>query len=153
MNMTTWIRATAICGVLDAVYASVTAILRGKPVGPVWSGVASGPFGDAAQNWGAAGVATGLAVHFSIMGVMTAFFLWVVWRNVWVRSHAVLAGAVYGLLLYIFMYDVVLATRFGVVQTDPVKIAIGLFPHIFFVGIPLALIARRARKTAAIGQS
>ncbi len=144
MTINTWIRATLICGALDAAYASVAAMLRGKPVGPVWTGVASGPFGDAAQGWGTAGVVAGLLVHFAIMSVMCAFFLWGVWQNAWVRAHAVLSGAVYGLLLFVFMYYGVLAMRFGLVLTDPVKIAIGLFPHIFFVGIPLALIARRS---------
>lgn len=145
MNISTWIRATVICGALDAAYASVNALLHDKPVGSVWAGVAAGPFGDAARDWGTGSVVAGLAVHFAIMGAMAAFFLCVMWRNAWVRGHAVLAGAVYGLLLYLFMYYVVLAARFGAVQTDPVKIAIGLFPHIVFVGIPLALIARRPK--------
>jgi hypothetical protein len=146
MTTNTWIRATLICGALDAAYASVTALLRGKPAGPVWNGVAAGPFGDAAQGWGTGGIAAGLLVHFAIMGVMAAFFLWVVWRNAWVRKNAVLAGALYGLLLFVFMYYGVLNARFGLVLTDPVKVAIGLFPHIFFVGIPMALIARSATK-------
>lgn len=144
MNTSTWIRATLICGALDAAYATVAAMVRGKPPGPVWNGVAAGPFGDAAQGWGTAGIVAGLAVHFAIMGVMCAFFLWGVWQNAWVRSHAVVSGAVYGLMLFIFMYYGVLAVRFGMILTDPAKIAIGLFPHIFFVGIPLALIAKRA---------
>lgn len=144
MTVNTWIRATLICGALDAAYASVTALLRGKPVGPVWNGVAAGPFGDAAQGWGTAGVVAGLLVHFAIMGVMAAVFLWGVWQNAWVRGHAVLSGAIYGVLLFVFMYYGVLAVRFGLMLTDPAKIAIGLFPHIFFVGIPMALIARKS---------
>lgn len=146
MTIDKWIRATLICGALDAAYASGAAMLRGKPPGPVWNGVAAGPFGDAAQGWGTAGVVAGLAVHFAIMGVMAAVFLWVVWRSAWVQRNAVLAGALYGLGLFVFMYYGVLNARFGLVLTDPVKIAIGLFPHIFFVGIPMALIARGATK-------
>lgn len=146
MTINTWIRATVICGALDAAYASVTALLRGKPVGPVWNGVAAGPFGDAAQGWGAGGIVAGLLVHFAIMGVMAAFFLCGVWQNAWVRRNAVLSGAIYGVMLFVFMYYGVLAVRFGLILTDPVKIAIGLFPHIFFVGIPMALIARGATK-------
>ena len=63
------------------------------------------------------------------------------------RDNAILAGVLYGLLLYGVMYCVVLAARYPALfpQTDPVKIAISLFPHIFFVGIPLALMMRRAQ--------
>ena len=143
-----WLRAWLLCGALDAAYASVTALLRGKAVAPVWTGVASAPFGDAALGWGAGGVAAGLAVHFAIMAAMTAVFLFGVWRIGWVRQHALLAGTLYGLLLYGAMYCIVLAARYpaNFPQTDPVKIAIALFPHIFFVGLPLAVMARRATR-------
>ncbi len=145
MTRTIWLRAWLVCGLLDAAYASITTLLRGKPVAPVWRGVASGPFGDAAAGWGAGGVVLGLAVHFAIMAAMTAVFLFVLWRSGWVRHHALLAGALYGVLLYGVMYCVVLAARYpaNFPQTDPVKIAIALFPHVFLVVWPMAFIARR----------
>lgn len=56
-----------------------------------------------------------------------------------------LAGILYGLALYLVMYWIVLPLRFPAIHpiTDPARVARALFPHLAFVGIPMALIARR----------
>jgi hypothetical protein len=141
-------RATLLCATLDGFYATIMSVLRGGEALNVWLGVASGPFGDGANQWGWAGGLIGVGVHFAIMAVMVAVFFFahdqiraVRYANPW------LVGTLYGLLLYGVMNFIVLALRFpaNFPPNDPVKIAIALFPHIAFVGIPLALMARRAR--------
>ena len=53
-----WLKAWLLCGALDALYASVLTLIRGKPdLVSMWSGVAAGPFGDGASGWGADGCA------------------------------------------------------------------------------------------------
>jgi hypothetical protein len=58
-----------------------------------------------------------------------------------------LAGTLYGLALYGVMYGIVLPARFGAPFPNPDKLALalGLFPHIALVGIPMALILRRPK--------
>jgi hypothetical protein len=61
------------------------------------------------------------------------------------KRQALLWGALYGLGIWVVMYFLVLPTRFGApLPHDPKAIAIQLFCHIVLVGIPIALVARRA---------
>ena len=134
-----WLRAVLLCGTLDALYASGTALIRGGDVAGVWLGVASGPFGDGAMEWGAAGVLAGLLVHFAIMAVMVATGLRLARNGPLGDVAPWKAGTLYGLVLYGVMYGLVLQWRFGVPFPNPdkVKLAIALFPHTFLVGIPM----------------
>jgi hypothetical protein len=141
------VRMTLLCGTLDIVYAIVTSLIRGRTALGVLHSVASGPFGDAARTWGWAGGALGLAVHYSIMAVMVGLYLAIVPRIAALKPVAPwLLGLAYGVLSYVVMYDVVLALRWpqNFPQTDPLLIAIGIFPHLFFVGLPVAYAARTA---------
>jgi hypothetical protein len=143
-----FLRAWLICGGLDIAYAGIVTVAQRGTLPKMLRSVASGPFGDGAAEWGMGGSLLGLATHFSIMAAMVAFFLLIV-RPFRLHSiHPWLLGALYGTVLYGVMYCVVLAMRYpaNFPQSDPAKIAISLFPHIFLVGIPLALIERRSRK-------
>lgn len=141
-------KAWLTAGVLDAAYATIMSALRGVSPAQVWSGVADGPFGESAKGWGAGAALAGLGVHFAIMAAMTAVYFTAYARSARLRAmNPWMAGTIYGLLLYIVMYGIVLTLRYpeNFPQTDPVKIAIGLFPHIFLVGIPIAWFARQAK--------
>ena len=138
--------AWALCGTLDIVYAAVSSVLRGGTVSSMLHAVASGPFGDGAQQWGIGGDLAGLATHFAIMGAMVATWFFVARR--WTALTAWpwwLTGTLYGLLLYVIMNGVVLPLRFELAfpPRDLVKGAVALFPHIFFVGLPLAWLTRK----------
>ena len=143
-----WLKAWLLCGTLDAVYATGVALVRGSSTAGVWLGVASGPYGDGTQQWGAAGVIAGLAVHFALMAVMTAVGLLLARRTLLGEIAPWKAGTAYGLAIYFVMYGLVLQQRFGAPFPNPdrVKLAIGLFPHIFLVGIPMfALFKQKPR--------
>lgn len=138
--------AWLLCGTLDIVYAAVSSVLRGGTVSSMLHGVASGPFGDAARGWGIGGDIAGLVTHFAIMGAMVAAWFFVARRWTALATWPWwLAGTLYGLLLYVIMNGVVLPLRFGspFPPTDLAKGAIALFPHIFFVGCPLAWLTRK----------
>lgn len=146
-----WLNAWLLCGSLDALYATVLTLVRGKQDAvSMWSGVAAGPFGDGAGGWGTAGLVAGLAVHFAIMAVMVAAGLFLAGNTQLGRIAPWKAGTAYGLVLYGFMYGIVLQWRFGVPFPNPdrLKTALGLFPHIFFVGIPIFWLVRRAMNTS-----
>jgi hypothetical protein len=146
-----WLKAWLLCGTLDALYASVITLIQGKQdLVTMWSGVAAGPFGDGAGGWGAGGLLAGIAVHFAIMAVMVAAGLFLARNTQLGRIAPWKAGTAYGLVLYGIMYGAVLQWRFGVPFPNPdrIKVALGLFPHIFFVGIPIFALARRAMNTS-----
>ncbi len=146
---TTIFRATLICGTLDIAFAIIMAMLSGGSALSVLLSVASGPFGAAIKSWGWAGGIIGLAVHFTIMLVMVACFVFLVkFFQALLSINAFVLGTIYGSLLYVVMYWVVLSLRWPTVfpQTDPIQIAKALIPHIFLVGIPLAFIVKRNHK-------
>ena len=137
--------AWLLCGTLDIVYAAVSSVVQGRTVSSMLHAVASGPFGDAARDWGIDGDLAGLATHYAIMGAMVAAWFFVARRwQALTASPWWLTGTLYGLLLYVIMNGVVLPLRFGspFPPTDLVKGAVALFPHIFFVGWPLAWLTR-----------
>lgn len=140
-----WLKAWLLCGTLDALYATLVALLRGTNAAGVWLGVASGPFGDGAQQWGAAGVLIGLAVHFALMAIMVAVGLLLARKTLLGEVAPWKAGTLYGIAIYAVMYGLVLHQRFGVPFPNPdrIKTAIGLFPHIFLVGIPMFYLFKR----------
>lgn len=140
-----WLKAWLLCGTLDGLYATLVALLRGTSAASVWLGVASGPFGDGAQQWSAMGVLAGLAVHFALMAVMVAVGLWLARKTLLGEVAPWKAGTLYGIAIYAVMYGLVLSQRFGMPFPNPdrLKVAIGLFPHIFLVGLPMFTLFRR----------
>src|SRR5829696_4339860 len=102
--------ATLIAGTLDILSAFFFAGLAGAtPVG-VLRYVASGPFGDApipTLGW----AAVGLALHFAIMACMAAFYMLVARRIPPLLRHPIVAGLLYGVLLWLIMYWIVKPLR------------------------------------------
>lgn len=137
---------TAVAGTLDLLSAFVFAGMKG--VGPVQvlRGVAAGPFGDAMHDGGPVAALLGLAVHYSIMAVMVTVFVFAARRVPFLTQQAVVAGALYGLGLYFVMYWGVLALRYpqAFPQTGLWQVSNALFSHLICVGIPIALVTRRA---------
>ncbi|MBT2186613.1 hypothetical protein [Sphingobium nicotianae] len=151
-------KALAICGTLDIGYAMALAMALGGRPGGVLRSVAAGPFGPQVLSWGISGPLAGLAVHYAIMAVMVAVFGLIAGRGLLDRVSPWIAGPVYGLILYLVMYWMVLPLRWPATQPtlDPATVASALFAHIVLVGLPMALIARRSfrkvRKAPVHGQ-
>ncbi len=141
-----FVKLWLLCGLLDALYATVLNLLRGDgDLGALWRGVATGPFGDGAQSWGLAGALAGLGVHFAIMAAMVAIGLWLARKSPLGEVAAWKGGTFFGLMAYCVMYGLVLPARFGVPFPDPdkVKLLLALFPHVFFVGLPIFWTVRK----------
>jgi hypothetical protein len=142
--------ATLVAGTLDIASAVIIALVRGKSVTGMLQGVASGPLGRWPLEHGGAGAAAGLVVHFAIMTVMASAFVLAAPRLPRLGERSLLYGIGYGVLLYLFMYWIVLPLRFGAggATGGVVGILLPLTVHIVLVGIPIAVIAARARRTA-----
>jgi len=136
--------ATAIAGTLDMGMAAIETVRAGKPIGGMLRGVASGPF-PAATDWGRGGAVLGLLTHYAIMAVMAAIFLIARDRIAVIRRHTIVAALVYGVILWLVMYGLVLPLRFGMPFPSPQPMAIAkqLFAHVLLVGLTFGLVARR----------
>jgi predicted membrane protein len=132
--------ATLIAGTLDILSAFVFA---GAVVG-VLQTVASGPFGNEIAE-GSAGAPLGLAVHFAIMAAMVTVYVLAARRIPALNRYWIAAGLLYGVVLWLVMYWLVLPLRWDSYQTphEPLAIAKQLFSHCICVGLPIAWIAMR----------
>jgi len=135
--------ATALCGTLDILFAMILTVMRGREIPDMLRFVASGPF-PAATEMGASGAALGLAVHFTLMAIMVAWFM-IAARNVpALTDKPWLAGLIYGLITWAVMNLIVLPLRFPAAwPPKPMAIGTQLFAHIVLVGLPTAYITRR----------
>lgn len=137
--------ATLICGTLDILSAFLFAGLAGAAPGQILRYVASGPFGDGMRDAGSGAAAIGLATHFVLMAVMVTLFVIAASRIAAIRANPVLAGILYGLLIYTVMYWIVVPARWTGHYPQLTLWAFGnaLFSHIVCVGIPMALVTMR----------
>lgn len=136
-------------GVLDAIAASTNAAVRGISPVRVWQYVASSLVGTESFERGATTVVIGLLFHFGVaLGVAVGFYL-LARMFPFVVRHSVVSGAIYGIVVFFVMsYLIVPLTM---VRQGPFSwsgMITGILIHIFFVGLPPALITRRFARPA-----
>jgi hypothetical protein len=135
-----------IAGTLDLSAAFVSSWLRAG-VGPVrvMQSIASGLLGAASFAGGARAAVLGVAVHFLIATVATAVFYLASRTLRFLVEHALIAGLLYGVAVYLFMNVVVLPLSAVPLSGAPPLSGrlIGLLIIMFCVGLPIAAIVRR----------
>lgn len=131
--------ATLVAGTLDI----LSAFVWSGAVAGVLRTVASGPFGDTIAG-SPAGAPLGLLTHFAIMAVMAAAYVIAVRRIPGLNRIWPVAGLLYGLVLWIVMYWIVMPLRWDSYRPPHETIAIAqqLISHCLLVGLPIAWIAR-----------
>jgi uncharacterized membrane protein YagU involved in acid resistance len=136
-----------IAGTLDAVDGVIAAFgTQGLNPIQVLQYIASGALGQAAFRGGLATAALGVVFHFSIAWVVAVVFVLVSRLLQVLKTHAVPAGLLYGAAVYFFMNYVVLPL--SAVAPDTFHLGLflnGVIGHALFVGLPIALFARRAQ--------
>jgi uncharacterized membrane protein YagU involved in acid resistance len=135
-----------IAGVLDAIDGVIAYGTQGLSPIQVLQNIASGALGKSAFQGGLATAALGAGFHFIIAWVAAAVFVLASRRLEILKTHAVLAGQIYGAAVYFFMNYIVLPLS----AVAPATFQLGLFlngviGHAVFVGLPIALCARRAQ--------
>jgi hypothetical protein len=137
-----------IAGVLDITYAIVFSAWRGVPPMRLLQSVASGLLGAPAFQGGTATATLGLFLHFCIALIWAAIFYALSRGIPFLARHPVISGIAYGLLIYGMMNLVVLPlSAFPRKVTFPLLVlATGLFVHMFFIGLPIALAVRRTSR-------
>jgi hypothetical protein len=146
--MWTWLCIGAlVAGTFDISYATSFSYLRsGVPPGRVLRYVASGLLGASAFNGGTPIAILGLGLHFLIAFIVTAIFFGAASLLPSLTRRPLVIGALYGLVVYIVMNYVVLPlSRIGPRPTPPAAVWVsGVLVHMFLIGVPIALAARRA---------
>ena len=137
---------TLAVGVLDLLDAFIFFGLRSgaQPI-RILQSIAAGLLGRASLSGGWRTAALGLVLHFFIAFVVVLVFLLASRRLPALRRHALPAGLLYGIAVYLTMTFVVvpLSAAGGGVPPWPVALN-GVLIHMFGVGLPAALAARAA---------
>jgi hypothetical protein len=132
-------------GALDILSAFTTFVPRGATEMGILQYIASGVLGPRSfeGGWGSAGI--GLAVHFALTTAMAGVFVAASrFFSTLVRAPWI-AGSVFGVLAYFAM-------AYAIVPLSAVEdwkpgggwsVVSGLMAHTFYVGLPIALIAKR----------
>ena len=140
--------ATLTVGVLDGLDAIIFFGLRGATPTRIFQAIAAGVLGrQAAVQGGVTTALLGVALHFVVaFGIVGTYFL----ASVKIRAlttHPVICGAIYGVLAYLTMNDVVIplsAIGPGGPAHPPAVVVNGVLIHIFGVGLPTAYFVRAA---------
>jgi uncharacterized membrane protein YagU involved in acid resistance len=136
-----------LCGVLDITAALVVYGLFGIQPIRLLQGIAGGLLGPQTYNGGIATAFLGLLCHFVIAFSAAAVY---VTASRWVGflvQHAVLSGALYGVVVYFFMNRIVVPLSAARKYPFSIKMMIvGLVIHTFCVGLPISLTVRRFSK-------
>ena len=133
--------ATAVSGTLDILVAMILTAFFGREIGNMLRYVGSGPFPQA-TDMGASGAILGLLVHFALMAIMAAVYVFAAGRIPALIEKPIQWGVLYGLATYVVMNWLVVPMRFDTpLPPSPLSMATQLFAHIVLVGSPMALIA------------
>jgi hypothetical protein len=148
----TWLIVSwLVAGTFDICYATGFSYLRsGVPPSRVLHFVASGALGPDAFTGGAVTAALGRAFHYLIALIFTVAFFALAHVQPWLIRRPVVSGIVYGLGIYLAMNFVVIPlSRIGPRPLPAAIVTItGLLVHMFLIGTPIALAARRATETS-----
>jgi len=132
-----------IAGILDLTSAILITMYYHRSVRQMLQGIASGALGKAAFDGGSGTAALGVGFHFLIAFTATAVFYFASRKIGFLTEQPVVAGVLYGIAVYLFMYLVVqqlagLHPKFGLLTTSRAVLV-----HIFCVGLPIALSVKR----------
>jgi hypothetical protein len=133
-----------LCGVLDITAALVVYGYFGLKPLRLLQGIAGGLLGPRTYGGGIATALLGLLCHFVIAFSAAAAYVAVSRLAPFLVRHAVIAGALFGVVVYFFMNRVVVPLSAAAKFPFSFKMMIiGVVIHIFCVGLPIALAARR----------
>ena len=138
----TIISATIIVAILDAIAAIVVYGLfyHFTPVA-IYQFVASALLGNAAYNDGLGAALLGLVFHCFIAFAFSWLYVVISPSIPWLNQKKVIAGLLYGLLVWVIMNIVVIPlTKIPPSQFNMVSV-ISIAWHMVLVGLPIALIA------------
>jgi uncharacterized membrane protein YagU involved in acid resistance len=142
-----------IAGILDAADGFVAYYLAAgfNPI-QVLQFIASGLYGAAAFQKGIAGALVGLLAHFFIAFAVAAIYVGATRFLAVLSRDAVMWGMIYGVAVFVVMSFVVLPHTAAVKAPLSLPLLLnGVLGHALFVGLPIALSARRITNQSGFG--
>ena len=146
-----WLRwlivGALVAGAFDITYAIVFSYFRsGVAPSRILQSVASGALGRAAYDGGTRTAAMGLGLHFVSAFIITTIFFAAASQLAGLGRRPVLIGALYGIVVYLVMnYVVIPLSAIGTIPHPATVVRVtGVLVHMFLIGVPIALAARRA---------
>jgi hypothetical protein len=136
-----------LAGIFDITQAFIGFGLLGARPFRILQHIAGGVFGTRSMQMGWTSAALGLIFHFTIAFTAAAVY-YLASRVMHVLvERAVLFGLLYGELVFLFMYFVVLPlSALGPARFNIATYITGPIGHTFLVGLPIALSVRRFAK-------
>jgi hypothetical protein len=149
----TILTAGLIAGFLDGMDAVVLiGMIGGVPVIRVFQFIASGALGVAAFRGGWPAALLGVCFHFTIAIAAAAVYYLLSRQMRFLLRTPFFWGTIYGLGVFIVMHYLVVPLSAAPKQhpSSAANLANLVFSHIFFVGIPIAIVTRRAATVAQL---
>jgi hypothetical protein len=138
--------AGLIAGILDITSAFVIAGLKGMGSIRMLQGIASGLLGPQSFEGGMATAGLGLAIHFLIAFTAASVFYAASRKFRFLIRHAAVAGLLYGIAVYVFMYWMVVPLAFPNARHSISRDFTAVIVHMILIGLPIALVVRRFSK-------
>ncbi len=133
-----------LAGIFDITQAFVGFGLLGAKPFRILQHIAGGVFGARSMQMGWTSAALGLVFHFTIAFTAAAIYYLASRVLRVLMEHAVACGLIYGELVFLFMYFVVLPlSALGPAQFSVATYITGPIGHTVLVGLPIALSVRR----------
>jgi len=132
--------AGLIAGVLDITSAFVIAGIKGTGPTRMLQGIASGLLGQRSFEGGMATAGLGLGIHFLIAFTAAAVFYAASRKFSSLTQHPVVSGLLYGIVVYIFMYWVVMPLAFPTAHHSTSRDVTAVIIHIILIGLPISLV-------------
>jgi uncharacterized membrane protein YagU involved in acid resistance len=136
----------SVAGALDILFAISFAGFNGVAPQRLLQIVASGLLGESSFSGGASTAALGLILHFMLAFVFASMYLLASRRIPVLPRNTVLAGALFGIGVFLTMRLLVLPLSAYPypVTFKPLATALDLLSHMILFGIPISLAARKA---------
>jgi hypothetical protein len=142
----TIVAAWLIAGILDITSAFVIAGIKGTGSIRMLQGIASGLLGKRSFEGGLLTAGLGLAIHFFIAFTAATLFYLISRKFKFLIEHAIVAGLLYGIAVYLFMYWVVIRIVFPNAHPSLSRDVTAVLVHMFLIGLPISLIVSRCSK-------
>jgi hypothetical protein len=136
-------------GLLDITSAFVIAEIKGTGSVRMLQGIASGLLGKRSFEGGLVTAGLGLTIHFFIAFTAATLFYLFSRKFSFLIEHAIVAGFLYGIVVYLFMYWVVIRLVFPNAHPSFSRDVTAVLVHMFLIGLPISLIVNRCSKKQA----
>lgn len=146
----TIVAAWLTAGILDITSAFVIAGIKGTGSVRMLQGIASGLLGVRSFEGGLLTAGLGLAIHFFIALTAATLFYLISRKFSFLTDHAIVAGLLYGIAVYLFMYWIVIRLVFPNAHPSLSRDLTAVLVHMFLIGLPISLIVSRCSKKQAL---